>query len=131
MGRRRRSSVVPFALLGAAVSLGVVAVTASRFGWRRARAAGGDASPPATADEDALPGAGGTEESPTGTTAPSPTGTTARRSAAGATESAAAVDARHARPQLPRVRRFAPAVRWDASPEEYAAARASGDPPVP
>lgn len=38
MGRRRRNSVVPFVVLGAAVSLGVVALTASRFGWRRTKA---------------------------------------------------------------------------------------------
>jgi hypothetical protein len=29
---------VPFVVLGAAVSIGVVALTASRFGWRRAKA---------------------------------------------------------------------------------------------
>jgi len=38
MGRRRRNSVVPFVVLGAAVSIGVVALTASRFGWRRTKA---------------------------------------------------------------------------------------------
>jgi len=38
MGRRRRNSVVPFVVLGAAVSVGVVALTASRFGWRRTKA---------------------------------------------------------------------------------------------
>jgi hypothetical protein len=38
MGRRRRTSVVPFVVLGAAVSIGVVALTASRFGWRRTKA---------------------------------------------------------------------------------------------
>jgi hypothetical protein len=38
MGRRRRKSVVPFVVLGAAVSIGVVALTASRFGWRRTKA---------------------------------------------------------------------------------------------
>jgi hypothetical protein len=37
MGRRRRNSVVPFVVLGAAVSIGVVALTASRFGWRRTK----------------------------------------------------------------------------------------------
>jgi hypothetical protein len=29
---------VPFVVLGAAVSIGVVALTASRFGWRRTKA---------------------------------------------------------------------------------------------
>ncbi len=110
---------MPFVLLGAAVSLGVVAVTASRFGWRRTRVASGDALPPSTADDDALPGATGDQAEKT------------RRSATGETESAAAAEAQHPRPQLTPVRRFAPAVRWDASPEEYAAARASGDPPAP
>jgi hypothetical protein len=38
MGRRRRNSVVPYVVLGAAVSIGVVALTASRFGWRRTKA---------------------------------------------------------------------------------------------
>jgi hypothetical protein len=44
MGQRRRvrrrgaAGVVPIVVLGAAVSLGVVAVTASRFGWRRTKA---------------------------------------------------------------------------------------------
>jgi len=38
MGRRRRNSVVPFVVLGAAMSVGVVALTASRFGWRRTKA---------------------------------------------------------------------------------------------
>jgi hypothetical protein len=38
MGRRRRNSVVPFVVLGAAMSIGVVALTASRFGWRRTKA---------------------------------------------------------------------------------------------
>jgi hypothetical protein len=37
MGRRRRNSVVPFVVLGAAMSIGVVALTASRFGWRRTK----------------------------------------------------------------------------------------------
>jgi hypothetical protein len=38
MGRRRRNSVVQFVVLGAAVSIGVVALTSSRFGWRRTKA---------------------------------------------------------------------------------------------
>lgn len=50
MGRRRRSSVVPFVVLGAAVSIGVVALTASRFGWRRTKA-----DPPAEIDATADP----------------------------------------------------------------------------
>jgi hypothetical protein len=37
MTRRRGTSVVPVVLLGAAVSLGVVAVTASRLAWRKTR----------------------------------------------------------------------------------------------
>jgi hypothetical protein len=92
MGRRRRNSVVPFVVLGAAVSIGVVALTASRFGWRRSKVEDEVALPPA-ADDSA--------------DAPDPAA------------------------QTTQMRRFAPAVRWDASPEEYAAARVSGDPPAP
>ena len=85
MGRRRRSSVVPFVVLGAAVSLGVVALTASRFGWRRTKAEPTEA------------------EQPTPETRPAP-------------------EPRFV-PASP-----VPAARWDATPEEYAAAvRASGD----
>jgi hypothetical protein len=87
MGRRRRSSVVPFVVLGAAVSLGVVALTASRFGWRRTKAET-------------------TEEQPPPETRPAP------------------------EPGFVPARPV-PAARWDATPEEYAAARASGDPPAP
>jgi hypothetical protein len=36
--RSGTSSIVPVVVLGAAVSLGVVALTASRFGWRRTKA---------------------------------------------------------------------------------------------
>lgn len=36
--RNGTSSIVPVVVLGAAVSLGVVALTASRFGWRRTKA---------------------------------------------------------------------------------------------
>ena len=79
---------MPFVVLGAAVSIGVVALTASRFGWRRTK----------VEDEAVLP---------------------------------AATDDPADAAQTTQVRRFAPEVRWDASPEEYAAARASGDPPAP
>jgi hypothetical protein len=89
MGRRRRNSVVPFVVLGAALSIGVVALSASRFGWRRTAAEPLPAAPePAELD-------------------PTP------------------------EPEPPRGRRFAPAVRWDVSPEEYAAARESGNLPPP
>jgi hypothetical protein len=57
--RRRRgtSSVVPVVVLGAAVSLGVVAVTASRFGWRRTKSDKTPAEAPATetSADDAAP----------------------------------------------------------------------------
>jgi hypothetical protein len=82
MGRRRRNSVVPFVVLGAAVSIGVIALTASRFGWRRTKA----------------------EEPKEPATEPAP-------------------------PPTPEPR-FRPALRWDAPPEEYAAARAQDDPPA-
>ncbi len=58
--RRKGASVVPVVVLGAAVSLGVVALTASRFGWRRTK-------PEADAD---APGQRQQEE--TRTTAPAP-----------------------------------------------------------
>ena len=78
------------------MSIGVVALTASRFGWRRTKT--GPEQPSASGQETALPA----EPSPDDATAP------------------------ECRP------RFQPAVRWDASPEEYAAAtRPSGDPPAP
>ena len=83
------------------MSIGVVALTASRFGWRRTKVEDEAVLPAATddpADEAALP---------------------------------PATDDPADAAQSTQVRRFAPAVRWDASPEEYAAARASGDPPVP
>jgi hypothetical protein len=97
MGRRHRNSVVPYVVLGAAVSIGVVALTASRFGWRRTKT---DPELPAAAAEELT--APASDES-------------ADDTAAEATRS-----------------RFVPAVRWDAPPEEYAAAvRASGDPPAP
>lgn len=38
VSRRRGTSVVPIVVLGAAVGIGVVAVTASRFPWRRTKA---------------------------------------------------------------------------------------------
>ncbi len=96
---------MPFVVIGAAVSIGVVALTASRFGWRRAKVADEVTLPPATdgpADEMTL--------------------RPATDDPADAPESAA---------HTGQLRRVAPAVRWDASPEEYAAARASGDPPAP
>jgi hypothetical protein len=102
MGRRRRNSVVPFVVLGAAVSIGVVALTASRFGWRRTKIADEVAQPPAT-------------DEPANEVSPPPVSDEPVVPAA----------------QTTQVRRFASAVRWDASPEEYAAARASGDPPAP
>jgi hypothetical protein len=52
--RRKGVSVVPVVVLGAAVSLGVVALTASRFGWRRTTAepdVEGQPAPPAAAPE--------------------------------------------------------------------------------
>jgi hypothetical protein len=58
--RKGTSSIVPVVVLGAAVSLGVVAVTASRFGWRRTKAdkAVETAQPaPAAPEDDGLPSA--------------------------------------------------------------------------
>ena len=84
---------MPYVVVGAAVSIGVVALTASRFGWRRTKAEPELPAAPAeeAVDDDATP-------------EPAP----------------------ESRPP------YWPAVRWDASPEEYAAAvRASGDPPAP
>jgi hypothetical protein len=61
MGQRRRvrrrgaAGVVPIVVLGAAVSLGVVAVTASRFGWRRTKADKVPDKPEAESTDDAQP----------------------------------------------------------------------------
>jgi hypothetical protein len=114
MGRRRRNSVVPYVVLGAAMSIGVVALTASRFGWRRTKAA--DDLAPLPAGDDAV--------------AAQPSELRARDDAAAESQERLTV-AEPSRAQPAGHHRFAPAVRWDASPEEYAAARTSGDPPGP
>src|SRR4051812_30051503 len=90
MGRRRRNSVVPFVVLGAAVSIGVVALTASRFGWRRTK------SEPASALPETLE----TSEAPEAPEAPDPPAPEPRF-----------------KPAPPRP---ANTPRWDSPPADYA-----------
>jgi hypothetical protein len=113
--RRKGTSLVPVIVLGAAVSLGVVAVSASRFGWRRMKAekAPEDDGPGAPAD------AGETAETPHAPESPQEHDT---------------LETNH----VPRFKPAPPhdpgALRWDSPPAGLATAaeaRARPDPPAP
>jgi hypothetical protein len=99
--RNGTSSIVPVVVLGAAVSLGVVALTASRFGWRRTKA-----------DKQAAE-------------APEAEGQVVVESAPEAEPARPAPRFKPAPPRDPD------APRWDDPPAELAAARAKPDPPSP